>query len=617
MVEKLHITSEERMQNLHQTVHFVGSKYKQYIQKRNDQVIKRIGRHSHDGGDTIHCDDLKWLPLAPKVWIKLIKMTPETGAYTVIVRAEKGGVLPRHRHIGSAEIYVIRGDGKHPQTGHFAQGDYVLERKGASRCPGKQLVPFTDDEWLGPDWESEDCLTINVYRPRGHAAEKKLPVAVMIPGGAFNRGAARMHNTPSMLAWSEEPWIGVSMQYRIGVAGGMNTALTKKEGLLNLGLKDMYVALEWVQKNIAAFGGDPDDVTIMGLSAAAHGIGHLIMDVNQKKTLFHKAIMDSGGHTARVVHAPESRLNEAHFEEFLQLTGCNNRPEHEILPCLRALPSSTIIESGQKVYEKSNPSVRWAWQPVLDGDIISRRPIDAWKSGNWNKVPILTGSAHNEGAMYVPKTASTPEDFDDFFRTLLPQLSHRDIAELNELYPDPSKNPDSEYVETRPLDIGPQYKRAEAAYGHYAYTCPVRQTAIWGSKSPSDPPVYLYHWALNKTALYGANHGDQMRYQTYNAEVRSISPKQEEIAGLMHAYATSFIVHGDPNKIKGKFEKRPQWLAFAGEKGKEAGKTMIFGEGNDERAGGSSLGTAAQFVDYKWAEKECDFWWKQTENFED
>ncbi|KAI8238719.1 Lipase 2 [Colletotrichum sp. SAR 10_99] len=500
-----------------------------------------------------------------------------------------------------------------------AAGNVTLEAfELGPRCPGKQLVPFTDDEWLGPDWESEDCLTINVYRPKGHtASDKKLPVAVMIPGGAFNRGAARMHNTPSMLAWSEEPWIGVSMQYRIGVAGGMNTALTKKEGLLNLGLKDMYVALEWVQKNIAAFGGDPDDVTIMGLSAAAHGIGHLVMDINQKKKLFHKAIMDSGGHTARVVHPPESKLNEAHFQEFLGLTGCNNRPEHDILPCLRALPSSTIIESGQKVYEESNPSVRWAWQPVLDGDIISRRPIDAWKSGKWNKVPIFTGSAHNEGAMYVPKAASSPDDFTDFFHTLLPQLSDKELAELNKLYPDPSKYPDSEYVETRPLDIGAQYKRAEAAYGHYAYTCPVRQTAIWGSNSPEDPPVYLYHWALNKTALYGANHGDQMRYQTYNAEVRSISPKQDEIAGLMHAYATSFIVHGDPNKIKGKFEERPEWLPFAGNKGKEAGKTMIFGEGNDERAGGSSLGTSAYFVDYKWAEKECNFWWKQTENFED
>lgn len=341
------------------------------------------------------------------------------------------------------------------------------------------------------------------------------------------------------------------------------------------------------------------------------------MDISQKKQLFHKAIMDSGAHTARVVHQADSKLNEAHFQDFLALTGCNNRPEHEILPCLRALPSSTIIESGQKVYERSNPSVRWAWQPVLDGEIISRRPIDAWKSGNWNKVPILAGSTHNEGSMYVPTTASTPEDFTNFFHTLLPQLSDKELAELDKLYPDPSTHSDSQYVETRPIDVGPQYKRAEAAYGHYAYTCPVRQTAIWGSKSPADPPVYLYHWALNKTALYGANHGDQMRYQTYNAEVRSISPKQDEIAGFMHAYATSFIVHGDPNKIKGRFDKRPEWLPFAGNGGKDAGKTMVFGEGNDERAGGSGLGTSAQFTDYKWAEKECSFWWKQTENFED
>ena len=81
-----------------------------------------------------------------------------------------------------------------------------------------------------------------------------------------------MHNTPSMVAWSAEPFIGVTMQYRIGVFGGLNTALTAKEALLNLGLKDMYVALEWVQKNIEAFGGDPNDVTVLGLSAAAHAV---------------------------------------------------------------------------------------------------------------------------------------------------------------------------------------------------------------------------------------------------------------------------------------------------------------------------------------------------------
>lgn len=93
-----------------------------------------------------------------------------------------------------------------------------------------------------------------------------------MPGGAFNRGAARMHNTPSMLAFSEQPFIAVSMQYRIGVFGGLNNELTENEGVLNLGLRDMYTALEWVKQNIEAFNGDPDDVTIMGLSAAAHGV---------------------------------------------------------------------------------------------------------------------------------------------------------------------------------------------------------------------------------------------------------------------------------------------------------------------------------------------------------
>jgi carboxylesterase type B len=98
-----------------------------------------------------------------------------------------------------------------------------------------------------------------------------------------------MHNTPGMLGHSAEPFIGVSMQYRIGVFGGLNTELTANEGLLNLGLKDMYVALEWVQENIAAFGGDPDDVTIMGLSAAAHGVNtpfqRLARDTDADKVL--------------------------------------------------------------------------------------------------------------------------------------------------------------------------------------------------------------------------------------------------------------------------------------------------------------------------------------------
>lgn len=343
------------------------------------------------------------------------------------------------------------------------------------------------------------------------------------------------------------------------------------------------------------------------------------MDVNQPKRLFHKAIMDSGAHTARAMHLPSAELNKQHFRELLDLTPCSHFADlldPEILACLRGLPSDVVDRAGKEVFARSDPSVRWAWQPVIDGDVISRRPLDAWKSGKWQKVPILTGSAHNEGSFYVPRTANASSAFTGFFRTLLPHLSGADYDELERLYPDPEKDPASPYADTSgDGGIGSQYRRMEAAYGHYAYTCPVRQTAIWAtSHAESDPPVFLYHWALNKTALFGANHGDQMRYQTYNPEVRKISPAQDEVAGKFHAYCVSFITKADPNAMKdGKFADRPEWKPFVGGKG----LTMVLGEGNDERAGGTGIGVAAALQDYRWAEKECNFWWRISGKWEE
>lgn len=142
----------------------------------------------------------------------------------------------------------------------------VSEADPDSRCPGKSLLSTGP----GPDVWNEDCLTANVFRPiHGNA---KLPVAVYIHGGAFNRGTAKMHNTASMLAWSAEPFIAVSFNYRLGALGFLNSALTAEIGLLNVGLKDQISLLEWLQENIASFGGDPDNVTIMGLSAGAHSV---------------------------------------------------------------------------------------------------------------------------------------------------------------------------------------------------------------------------------------------------------------------------------------------------------------------------------------------------------
>jgi carboxylesterase type B len=120
---------------------------------------------------------------------------------------------------------------------------------------------------------SEDCLNANIYRPKRRPRGKKLPVLVHIYGGAFNFGAGLSRQVSNMVAWSTEPFIGVSFNYRVGAFGFLPSSLTAKEGLLNAGLKDQALLLEWVQENIAEFGGDPDNVALMGISAGAHSVG--------------------------------------------------------------------------------------------------------------------------------------------------------------------------------------------------------------------------------------------------------------------------------------------------------------------------------------------------------
>ncbi|PYI00379.1 extracellular lipase [Aspergillus sclerotiicarbonarius CBS 121057] len=480
-----------------------------------------------------------------------------------------------------------------------ASDDVMDASQFGPRCPGKQLLNPKDTGG------SEDCLTVNVFRP--HGVQGKLPVAVYVHGGAYNRGTASMHNTASMVGWSDEPFIAVSFNYRIGALGFLPSTITAKEGILNLGLHDQVLLLQWVQDNIEQFNGDPSQVTLIGLSAGAHSIAHHIMNYTPKAPLFHRAVIESGAATSRAVHPYNAPLHEAQFTDFLTSTGCANLPESSILPCLRSLPSANITAASYSTFDKYNPSIRWAFQPVIDNELIKHRPIDAWHSDHWNKMPILTGFNSNEGTYYVPRNISTSSEFTTFFQSLLPAYTPSDIQTINTLYPDPSTDPTSPYLETRPLNIGPQFKRVEAAYGHYAYACPVRQTAHFAS-SLSEEPIFLYRWALNKTVIGGANHADQMEYETFNPNVRSISDAQEEIAGVFHAYITSFVVFGDPNALGGRWEGRPTWEKYqAGKEDRE--KVMVFGEGNDERAGGEGKGIAAQLVGDEWGRRECDFWW--------
>ena len=135
----------------------------------------------------------------------------------------------------------------------------------------------------------ENCLNANIYRTaglvdkdgfakHGGGARKRprLPVVVYIHGGGFNTGHGTERNMASFVAWAEEPMVAVNFNYRVGALGFLPSDVTAREGLLNLGLRDQQMLLEWVRDNIEAFGGDPENVTVMGLSAGAHSVCHAV-----------------------------------------------------------------------------------------------------------------------------------------------------------------------------------------------------------------------------------------------------------------------------------------------------------------------------------------------------
>ncbi|KAI9045882.1 concanavalin A-like lectin/glucanase [Aspergillus affinis] len=262
----------------------------------------------------------------------------------------------------------------------------------------------------------------------------------------------------------------------------------------------------------------------------------------------------------------------AQFRQFVSASHCDNLPDNKIFPCLRNKPIDLISNASFAVFDCYNPSVRWAFQPVIDNELIKRRPIDAWHSGVWNKMPILTGFNANEGTYYVPVNMSTLQEFRNFFHTLLPAYTEKDLDTIDTLYPDPA---------TTPASSSPEYG--------------------------NENPVFLYRWALNKTVQGGANHADQLPYEAFDVDVRGLSDAQEEVAGQLHAYVTSFIVAGDPNSVPGRYPDRPRWERYVGEEGEW--RVMVFGEGNDERAGGTGVGAAAKVVDDAWSRRECEFWW--------
>ncbi|GAB7359748.1 hypothetical protein MBLNU230_g6920t1 [Neophaeotheca triangularis] len=238
---------------------------------------------------------------------------------------------------------------------------------------------------------SEDCLTLNVVRPDGYE-DQSLPVLVWIYGGGLFEGSTadpryNLSGIVQTAAESDQPFVAVSMNYRLGVWGFLQTPAILNEGSTNAGLLDQRLALRWIQENIESFGGDPKRVTVWGESAGAQSIGlHMHSYGGRDDGLFHAAILESGGPVGASLNTLP--YYQFAYENLTRTVGCGDSSDQ--LACLRSISSDELFKSNYTV----------VWNPLVDGDFLTTYPSELAAQGKFIHVPLLNGANSDEGASF-------------------------------------------------------------------------------------------------------------------------------------------------------------------------------------------------------------------------
>jgi len=386
---------------------------------------------------------------------------------------------------------------------------------------------------------SEDCLFINVWRPAGVSLGAKLPVMVWVHGGAFVFGSGALPDSSSV-QFAKQGIILVSFNYRLGRLGFfVFPALSREhpeETKGNYAYMDQIAALKWVQQNIAAFGGDPKNVTIFGESAGGVSV-HTLLTSPLSRGLFQKAISESGGGRDGVLTGRPVTQDGAdpNYPVSAETIGRNFARKHKIegmdataLAKLRDLSVAEIVDGGQESDGPGGPAIYSG--PILDGKLVAETAQSAYEAGTQAQVPLIIGSNSAEvPAGFV--NASSKDELLSLFGSLRDQaMTAYDPDGTNEFAKMLTMvNTDKVWAEPARF-----IARAFAAKGQ---------------------PAYLYRFSyvpasMRQMMRYGAPHGSEIPYVFGNPTGRNgatVALKDQEVARMMNTYWANFAKTGDPN----------------------------------------------------------------------
>ena len=370
---------------------------------------------------------------------------------------------------------------------------------------------------------TEDCLFANLTRPAGAKAGQKLPVLVWIHGGGFTIGSATgaFGAETDGIQFAKDGLITVSVSYRLGRAGWFaHPALCKEGPCGNYGYMDQVAALKWVRDNVAAFGGDPKNVTIAGESAGGISVLELML-APDARGLFQKAIGESSFGRLEPTSMADAQAAGVKAAALAGVTG----EDAAAAAALRKAPLSAMPYSGPFTSRAG---------PILDGRYVQGGIAEGFAAGKQAKVPLMIGGNSNEASLFRPQAAALDAIPADRKAAALAAFDPKGAGDKAQIVND---------MATR------QY-----------ITEPDR--AISRAQSAAGLPVYTYYFSYvspgqKARSQYGAIHTAEIKY-AFAGPKQTFAPEDLALAKAVNAYWAAFIKPGTPDSAGG-----PAWPKFA------------------------------------------------------